>query len=135
MKNNLIFDKLDQTIQHLQTGVDIDFGEVRLIWELAYTQTVDYFTELQKNKLEVGEEGLEMLAKLNELIAAFFARFPKRVERLNYTPPMIQPSWLSKEIKSNEPYLMPRNDGTGWEWNTGTNPPPTTHTYSTSIGE
>ena len=132
MKNNLILDKLDQTIQPRQTGVDIDFGEVRMIWELAYTQIQEYFTGLQKNKVEVGNEGLEMLAKLNQLIIAFFARFPKRVERLNYVPPMIQPSWPPKEQKTYIPYPTFVPDYLqGWRLDTGKEPPPTTYTTST----
>ena len=136
MKNNIILDKLDQIIQHLQTGVDIDFGEVRMIWELAYTQTQEYFTGLQKNKLEVGEEGLEMLDKLNELIAAFFARFPKKVDKLYYTPPMIQPSWPPKEQKTYTPYpTMVPDPLLGWRLDTGKEPPPTTYTTSTEFGK
>lgn len=138
MKSNIILDKLDQTIQHLQTGVDIDFGEVRLIWELAYTQTQEYFTEIKKNKLEVGEEGLEMLAKLNELVMAYFIRFPKKNSTSNPIPIPLSIPYTGGTIYADPnrgPYLMPRKDGTGWEWNTGTNLPPITHTYSTSTGE
>lgn len=140
MKNNLIFDKLDQTIRRLNAGMVVEFGEVRIVWELAYSTIQDYFNQKEKNKLVVDEESLEMLAKLNELITAFFVRFPKRTET-PYVSPLTIPSWppndnrhISDDLNQG-PRLMPRKDGMGWEWNTGTNLPPTTHTYSTSTGE
>ena len=135
MKSNLILEALDNTIRLLKTGADLEFGAVSLIWELVYKQFREYLEQKKKNELAVNEDDVEMLDKLNELIAAFFARFPKKVEKLNYVPPMIQPSWPPKEIKTNGPYLMPRNDGTGWEWNTGTNLPPITYTTSTEFGK
>ena len=122
MKNNLIFDKLDQIIRRLNAGMVVEFGEVRIVWELAYSTIQDYFNQKEKNRLVVDEESLEMLAKLNELITAFFVRFPKRTET-PYIPPVIQPPPFPSSgddrtiwVKSiTEPYLVPRKDGMGWE--------------------
>ena len=86
MKNNLIFDKLDQIIRRLNAGMVVEFGEVRIVWELAYPTIQDYFNQKEKNKLVVDKESLEMLAKLNELITAFFVRFPKRTETPYVSP-------------------------------------------------
>ena len=135
MKNNLILEALDNTIRLLKTGADIEFGNVCLVWELAYKQHREYLEQKEKDGLAVSGDDLEMLDKLNELIAAFFARFPKRIEIPYYIPPMIQPSWPPKEQKTHEPYLMPRMDGTGWDWSTGRNPPPTSYTTSTETGK
>ena len=135
MKSNLILETLDNTIRLLKTGADVESGNVRLVWELAYKQHREYLEQKKKNELAVNEDDLEMMDKFNELIAAFFARFPKRVEVPYYVPPMIQPSWPPKEQKTHTPYLMSRTDGTGWEWNTGTNLPPTTYTTSTETGK
>ena len=137
MKSNLIIESVDNAIRLLKTGADIEFGNVCLVWDLAYKQHREYLEQKKKNELAVNEDDLEMLDKLNELIAAFFARFPKKVEwPYYYVPPMIQPSWLTKEQKTYIPYPTFVPDYLqGWRLDTGKAPPQTTYTTSTEIGK
>ena len=136
MKNNLIIESVDNTIRLLKTGADFEFGNVCIVWDLAYKQHREYLEQKKKNELAVNEDDLEMLDKLNELIAAFFARFPKRVEVPYYVPPMIQPSWPPKEQKTYIPYpTMVPDPLRGWRLDTGKEPPPTTYTTSTEFGK
>lgn len=136
MKSNLILETLDNTIRLLKTGADVESGNVRLVWELAYKQHREYLEQKKKNELAVNEDDLEILDKLNELIAAFFARFPKRIEVPYYVPPMIQPSWPPKGQKTYIPYPTFVPDYLqGWRLDTGKEPPPTTYTTSTEFGK
>ena len=140
MKSNLIIESVDNTIRLLKTGADVEFGNVCLVWDLAYKQHREYLEQKKKNELAVNEDDLEMLDKLNELISAFFTRFPKRTERTErtgtpYIPPMIQPSWPPKEQKTYTPYpIMVPDYLQGWRLDTGNPPPPTTYTTSTELG-
>ena len=135
MKSNLIIESVDNTIRLLKTGADVEFGNVCLVWDLAYKQHREYLEQKQQNELAVNADDLEMLDKLNELIAAFFARFPKRPET-RYVPPMIQPSWPPKEQKTYIPYpTMVPDTLQGWRLDTGKEPPPTTYTTSTEFGK
>lgn len=137
MKSNLIIESVENAIRLLKTGADIEFGNVCLVWDLAYKQHREYLEQKKKNELAVNEDDLEMLDKLNELIAAFFARFPKKVDKLYYTPPIIQPSWPPKEQKTYTPYpTMVPDYLQGWRLDTGKEPPPpTTYTISTEFGK
>ena len=136
MKSNLILESLENTIRLLKTGADVEFDNVCLVWELAYKQFREYLEQKEKNELAVNEDDLEMLDKLNELIAAFFARFPRRVELPYYVPPMIQPSWPPKAQKTyiSYPTFVP-DYLQGWRLDTGKEPPPTTYTTSTEFGK
>lgn len=129
MKNDMIFDKLEDIITRLNEGERVDPGEFKVVWDFATTTLFELLEQKKNAEMTVNEELIDMIDRLVIYVNALmehheqvFEKKDRNHESVPYTVPQFVPVFpphcftvLESTVTDNFSYPQCTTSRTKWE--------------------
>lgn len=98
MKNDMIFDKLEDIIARLHEGERVDQGEFKVVWDFATTTLFELLGQKKNAEMTINEELIDIIDRLVIYVNALmehheqvFEKKDRNHESVPYTVPQFVP--------------------------------------------